>query len=492
MAIYDISDMTELTKEPYLRLRDPPVKSQRESDTMAKIDVDRRLYDFVESRESSAFKKLENVENEGVGNVMIAVLLDLHPGADKTAELDRWYREEHIDMLSKVPGWLRTRRFVTSSIDTKAPIEHLALHEYTPSNGLNGPQFKAAITSKWALDIMSRTVKERRRRIYDLYYTFGPAPRFLAPKLQMWELSDPASSKTRTFAKGYGGSGAVESWVTTADGVELPFRLDGSPEIDAPLIVLSNCILVDWGIWDGFLTSFFSVPGNKKYRIVRYLNRGRSNKCGTKPITVDVLAADIVTLLNALRVKKAAAVIGVSLGGATTLNAALKYPDRFQAFVSCDTSSKSPSGNRKAWGDRIAVAEKEGACASSGERVIGEDLAEMTTRRWFVKESCNRGDLENKLLHVKEMVKSNSFDGFKKSVEALFEYDLKKEMESCKVKGMFVVGSGDGVLPGTMKEMADSYGSTGAKYEVIDGAGHLPMVEKPEAFADVVTKFLGS
>jgi pimeloyl-ACP methyl ester carboxylesterase len=38
--------------------------------------------------------------------------------------------------------------------------------------------------------------------------------------------------------------------------------------------------------------------------------------------------------------------------------------------------------------------------------------------------------------------------------------------------------------------MSAAYGSSGAEYTVIDGAGHLPMVEKPEKFAEVVTKFL--
>lgn len=492
MAVYDITDMAELTKDAYLRLRDAPVKSQRESETMAKIKVDRKLYDFIESRESPAFRKLEEVESEGQGNVMTAVSLDLYPGADKKAELDKWYREEHIDMLSKVPGWLRTRRFVTSSIDPKAPVEYLALHEYAPKNGLGGEEFKAATTTKWNNEIMANTVKEKRRRVYDLYYTFGPAPRYLAPNLQTWELSDPESAKTRIFPESVGGAGAVESWVTTSDGVELSFRLDGSPDPDAPLIVLSNCILADWGIWDGFLSSFFAVTENKKYRVLRYLTRGRSSKCGTNPINVNVLASDIITLLDALRVKKVAAVIGVSLGGATTLNTALKYPSRVARFVSCDTSSKSPAGNSKAWGDRVAVAEKEGASASSGEPIVGEELAEVTTRRWFMKESYNGGDLEKKLLEVKEMVRTNSLEGFKKSVEALFEYDLKEKMKASDVKGMFVVGSGDGVLPGTMKEMAASYGRSGAGYEVIEGAGHLPMVEKPEQFAGIVTKFLAS
>jgi pimeloyl-ACP methyl ester carboxylesterase len=491
MAVYDITDMDKLTKDAYLRLRDPPVKSQREVDTMSKIKVDRKLYDFVEERHSSDFRELEKVDHEGEGNVMVAVFFDLQEGDGMKEQVDKWYREEHIEMLSKVPGWLRTRRFVTSSIDPKSPVEFLALHEYKPQNRLGGKEFQAATSTPWAKDIMGKVVKEKRRRVYDLYYTFGPAPRYLSTSMASWNSSDKAVSLTTTIPTSPGGAGAIQSYITTADGVELPFRLEGSADPDAPLIVLSNSILVDYHIWGGFISSFFSNPANKKYRVLRYLTRGRSAACGNKKITVDVLASDIIALLDALRVKKAAAVIGVSLGGATTLNTALSYPERVGAFISCDTSSKSPAGNSKAWGDRIAVSEKESATASSGEKIVGEELAEMTTRRWFVKESYDGGELEKTCLAVKEMVKSNSLEGFKKSVEALFEYDLKEKMKGSKVKGMFVVGSGDGVLPGTMKEMSAAYGVSGAGYEVVEGAGHLPMVEKPKEFAEIVTKFLG-
>jgi pimeloyl-ACP methyl ester carboxylesterase len=491
MAVYDISDMGELTKDVYLRLRDPPVKSQREVDTMAKIKVHRMLFDFIDETKGEDFTKLEAVEEEGKGNVMVAVFITLNPGEENEKEVAKWYAEEHVPMLSKVPGWLRTRRFKTSSIDPKAKFEFLALHEYKPQNGLGGPEFVAATTTKWNKEIMTNVVKEKSRRVYDLYYTFGPAPRYLAPNLADWHSSDVQSSLTKTITSSPGGAGAIESFITTPDGVELPFRLEGSAAPDAPLIVLSNSILVNYGIWDGFISSFFSIPENKKYRILRYLTRGRSSSAGTQKVTVDVLAKDIITILDALRVQKAAAVIGVSLGGATTLNTALKYPNRVASFISCDTSSKSPAGNSKAWGERIAMAEKQGATASSGEKIVGDDLAEITVRRWFVKESYDGAAVEKRCEEVKQMVVNNSLDGFKKSVEALFEYDLKEEMKSAKVKGMFLVGGSDGVLPGTMKEMASAYG-TGAGYEVIEGAGHLPMVEKPAEFSQVVTTFLTS
>ena len=489
MAIYDIADTAELTKETYTRLREDGVKSRREKDTMKQITVDRRIFTLVKSWEAGEFKRLESITMGEEKNVLVAVSLTLFPGKENEEELAKWYDEEHVEMLSKVPGWLRTRRFSASTVDGRKEIEYLALHEYAPDNGLDGEEFKAATSTAWNNKIMTKVVLEKRRRTYELYYIFGPAPQ---------DLSSPASrdavtftspdAKTRTLPHEH--NPAIESYITTKDGVLLPYRLEGSPAPDAPLIVLSNSILVDWGIWDGFLASFLFKPQSRHYRVLRYLTRGRLQECGDSAVTLDVLASDILALLDALRIPKAHTLIGVSLGGATVLNATFKYPERVASFISCDTNAKSPSANKKTWGERIAIAEAEGATSQSGLAVVGENLAELTVRRWFVKESYDGGRMEAEVRRIKRMVQDNSLDGFKKSVEALYGYDMSSEMKECTVKGAFVVGSGDGVLPGAMKDMATQLGG-GAEYMVVDGAGHLPMVEKPEDFARLVTKFLG-
>ncbi|MCJ1247897.1 hypothetical protein MMC30_005112 [Trapelia coarctata] len=488
MAMYDVTDMAELTRETYTRLRDDGVKSAREKEVMRRIKVDRRLFDFVEGWERGGVGGLEGEEN-----VIAAVSLSLHPGKEKKEELDKWYREEHVEMLSKVPGWLRTRRFVTSSIEDKLDeqLEYLALHEYAPDNGLGGPEFKAAISTPWNEVIWSKVVSEKRRRTWELYYTFGPAPRDLASLASEEAVAFEAPDKrTRTWPSSFSTLGpAIESYVTTADNVVLPYRLEGSLDPDAPLLILSNSILVEWGIWDCFVASFLSCPESRKYRILRYHTRGRSGSCGERPITLDVLVEDMIALLDALRIPKAAAAIGVSLGGATILNAALKFPERIGSFVACDTSAKTPEGNRKTWGDRIAIAENEGATNSVGGKIVGEKLAEMTVRRWFVKESYDGGKVEKEIQRVKQMVENNNLEGFKRSVQALREYDVRAEMQAYKGKGALVVGGGDGVLPGTMREMAGGFGK-GAEYHVVDHAGHLPMVEKSEEFARVVSRFL--
>ncbi|PSN72614.1 alpha/beta-hydrolase [Corynespora cassiicola Philippines] len=486
MAIYDIDDMDYLTQ-------DAPVQSQRERDTMKQIHVDRKFYDFVKEWKPDGFKKLEEVQNEGEKNVMVAVLFSVREGQEE--ELRKWYEEEHVALLQKVPGWRRTRRFQTSYLDIQdgRPMEFLALHEYAPENGLGGPEFVAAISTPWSKKIYEEVITGRKRRTYDMYYTFGPAPRDLeALTSGDTLLAESTDGLTKTFpaAKSDTKRPVIHSFITTKDGVQLPYHLEGSSDPNAPLLVLANSILVDYGIWDDFVNSFLSNPTTSHYRVLRYSKRGRSAlpSSTVSPITVDTLASDVITILDALRVKKAA-IAGVSLGGATALNTALTYPDRITAFVACDTNSLAPPGNPKAWGERIEMAEREGAKSEADEPIVGQELAEITVRRWFVKESYESAELQPKIERVKQMVATNSLPGFRDSVKALYQYDFRPRMADYSGKGAFLVGAGDGVLPKTMKDMADSLGK-GVHLEVIDQAGHLPMVEQPEKVAAFLSKFL--
>ena len=78
LAWYDITDMVELTKESYTRLRSAPTKSQREADTMAQIDVNRKLFDFVQEWKSADFRPLEDpTAPASNGNVLISVTFTL-------------------------------------------------------------------------------------------------------------------------------------------------------------------------------------------------------------------------------------------------------------------------------------------------------------------------------------------------------------------------------------------------------------------------------
>lgn len=511
LAIYDIDDMHQITLEPYQKLRAPPWKTQRELDVMAQIHVHRTLFDILgEEINHKTFITLESPDNfkeAAEGNLLTTsrFLVD----GESLSKVSEWLQQSVCPKVAEFPGWRRTTWFRKSYLESEdgKPVEILIIHEFTPSTDLQ------------SLNIFDSTplaTSNSTHRKYELFYTFGSAARNLAI-VKPWRFYDNITRTMPASSSSYSAP-AIESTVTTADGTVIPFRLEGaSSDIEAPVIVLVNSVLVTYGIWDGFVKSFWSSPENQKYRLLRFMSRGRfSNTGSTSPVTVDLLASDIIHLLNSLRIPQAACVVGVSLGGATTLATALNYPERVKSFVSCDTSAKSPAGNRETWGKRIAVAEKEAKTLPIAsifdeespdsadfdlepkpepepESVVGEELAEVTVRRWFAAESYEDAKLAEEIERVKHMVVTNSLPGFSRGVEALFDYDYTHLLPTYQGKGGFLVGAEDGVLPKSMEETAKKLGSEvggSAEFKLVKGAGHLPMVERPDEVADFLTEFL--
>lgn len=489
VALYDITDMDELTRETYLALREDGIKTPREKATMAQIAVDRKLYDLLQDEKAADFQPLEDQPDTSVaGNVLISNTSTVPADPAKEDDLKRWYKEEHIPMLARVPGWRRSRLFTTASIDPNARKEFVALHEFAAQNGLGGAEHKAAMDTPWRNRI-AETLTSKTRRVYNWAYTFGPAPRELSSLASADTIGPWSSNDGRTRTLPDPANPAVESFITTSDGVDLPYRLEGSTNPEAPVIVLSNSILVDYTIWDSFVKTFLSDERNRKFRVLRYNTRGRSAAAGDTPVNIDVLAGDIIALLDALRIPEAI-LIGVSLGGVTVLNTSLLHPSRVKTFISCDTNSSAPETNRKAWNDRAAMAEAEGATdATTKEPIIGNELSEVTVRRWFTPQSYEtQPDVPARITDV---VRANSLTGFKKAMQALCAYDVRDRMQKATVKGLFVAGDSDGVLPKTMAQMAaDLKVEGGAELKIVPGAGHLPMAEQPKAFAGVVNEYL--
>lgn len=91
----------------------------------------------------------------------------LEPPAGKEADFDAWYRDEHLDVLSKAPGYVRTRRYELvngTTLDRFVRVEpqvprFLALHEFQ-GDVLPWKELAESAQTEWAKSVMGGVVKE--------------------------------------------------------------------------------------------------------------------------------------------------------------------------------------------------------------------------------------------------------------------------------------------------------------------------------------------
>ncbi|KAI1409977.1 alpha/beta-hydrolase [Hypoxylon sp. FL1857] len=478
LAVYDVTSMSLLETKTYTSLREN--RSAHEAKTIAQVDVKRYFWDLISTKQSPLFIPIEQLtDDEAEGIVLLTVELKLKDTADAEAETTKWLGE-HVDMLSKVPGWLRSRVLRTSSLETGGSVSLIVLHEFAKENELGDAVHQpAAGTLRWD-EVQEKYATLNSQRLYSLFYVFGPAPRDLDNLSRLG--SSPSSFKP---AGSTDTSPAIAFSITTSDGLSIPYRLEGNPDPKAPTIVFCNSLLTSLHMWDPFIEIL--KARRPQYRILRYDFRGRhAIPSPPVPATLDILADDLHALLTALRIPKLDTLIGVSMGGATTLKFALKYPSKLGKFVACDFNAASSAANTSAWRERIGVAETPLDDGSPGIK----KLAGQTVERWFHPLTVQRKP--DAVRWIADMVASNDVQGFRYGCQALWDYDMKGQMSECQVPGLLVVGEGDG--KGALVKAMDGFkgllGKDGAKLVLVPEAGHLPMCENPEGFWKAVEEFL--
>ncbi|KAH6666518.1 3-oxoadipate enol-lactonase [Plectosphaerella plurivora] len=476
LAVYDVTSMDHLETPTYLTLR--ANRSPHEAETIGQVDVKRFFYDLVWEKKSSQFVPIEDLSDDEAEGIVLVTNETVLKSDDSEAEYRRWYEEEHVGMLAKVPGWLRTRFFKTSTLEKNAKTVLLSYTEYAKDNGLGGAEHKAAMSTKWREEIAEKHIAEKSRRTYSLFYVFGPAPRDLENLAKL-----PASGRGLVYDNSTtetpGENEFIQSLVATQDGLSIRYRLEGNPDPKAPTVAFCNSLLTSLHMWDPLV--YILKEKRPDLRILRFDTRGR-HAVPKAPATLDILADDLDTLLGALRIRKLHALIGVSMGGATTLKFALEYPASIGRFIACDFNVASSAANTQAWKDRTALAESD-----DGRGI--EKLATQTVARWFHPASMEKETVVNLMT---DMVAANNVEGFKYGCQALWDYNMTENLGSVAVPGLLVVGDGDGkgALVKAMEGFKDKVGKDGVELKIVPNTGHLPMWEDAQAFWEAIEAFV--
>ena len=137
------------------------------------------------------------------------------------------------------------------------------------------------------------------------------------------------------------------------NGIRMNYDVSGAES--APVVVLHHPLATNLTIWDELTPALTG-----KYRVVRFDARGHGQTEAPKgPYTFETLAADVVALMDHLKINKAD-FLGLSMGGMVGQYLGLLHADRFSTLQLVSTSSRVPDEAKHLWVDRVKVAREKG------------------------------------------------------------------------------------------------------------------------------------
>ncbi len=250
------------------------------------------------------------------------------------------------------------------------------------------------------------------------------------------------------------------------DGIRLNMHEDGTPE-GAPL-VFANSLGTDLRLWDKIVPL---LP--KGLRIIRYDMRGHGQSdCPPAPYTMGQLVRDAELLLDHLNIRNCI-FVGLSVGGLVAQGLAVKRLDQIRALVLSNTAARI--GQPAMWEVRIDAARSGGI----------EALADATMERWFNRDFR----ASEELAFWRDMMTSQPVDGFIGCMQAISGTDFYTPTSGLRLPAMGIAGADDGSTPPDL--VRETIGLIpGSDFRLIRRAGHLPCVDRPGDYAQLLTDFI--
>ena len=88
------------------------------------------------------------------------------------ADYHKFYEEEHLDLLHKVPGYRRSQRYQLINLlqsDLKDVPRFLVIHEFEHLDALDGPELRHADSSPWVHKVFGNAKAVNVRGFKNVY-----------------------------------------------------------------------------------------------------------------------------------------------------------------------------------------------------------------------------------------------------------------------------------------------------------------------------------
>jgi 3-oxoadipate enol-lactonase len=233
-------------------------------------------------------------------------------------------------------------------------------------------------------------------------------------------------------------------------------------------VLFNHSILTGSAIWHRQARRL----GADGWRVICLDTRGHGGSAApAAPYTMDDLVADNIAVLDALGIAKVH-YVGVSQGGMTGFGLGIQHAGRIASLCIVAARADAPPPFAAAWDDRIALVRAKGIDA----------LAGPTAERWFGNDFLDgHPAVAAELLTC---IRQTSAEGFVGCAQAIQGLNYLGDVAAITGPLSLVIGSRDEALLEPMRQLAKTLPQSA--YSEIGGAGHLPQIDRPAEFDQVL------
>ena len=269
--------------------------------------------------------------------------------------------------------------------------------------------------------------------------------------------------------------------VTSFDGTTIAVRAAGPPE--APVILFVHGFSLDATTW---YEQWVDLSVDFRCVVMDHRGHGRSGRAANGDLSLRAMGRDVAAVLDLVSPERAAVLVGHSMGAMSILGMAEQRPELFGTRVAGVVLIGAASSDllQGAMGSVTELLRPRlGTIASAAKRVDRlrkAVLASPADVRGAVARLTQFGpDAPQHVVdHVVRLAQNASSDVWTDGLSSLMEMDLRHAVPLVTVPALVVVGEHDRVTP-----PASAVGLTGAltdaRLVVLEGAGHMAMLERP-------------
>lgn len=202
---------------------------------------------------------------------------------------------------------------------------------------------------------------------------------------------------------------------------------------------------------------------------------------GKSPYSIQLMADDCLALLQSVGVQEPVVLCGHSMGGYVAFEFYRRYPEWVAAIILVATRAAPDSPEGREGRDRMADAARQNGVPAIASQMLPKVLAPENY------------DNDRELVgFVRDMMESTSLNGVVGALQAMKERDDSRPLlPEIDVPVLIICGDDDQLIPlSEAEEMRDALPN--AELALIPGAGHLPNLEQPLEFNELVWDFLES